>query len=604
MCILNFLFKNKKKIEQKAKLEKQYEHEKVILNTSNTTIIQEKEDLTYPIDTINFENNKNNENSITYNKPEECTNEELSKNEKEVLSNQKEVIEQPHFINLQNINLKSKILSTNIIEPKKQEYDDTGEQDKQNVFQILDDQKELVNMVNEEFNKQVVLRQSEEIDNMISIIIDQEKSLNGIDTNVQNYLSIKQIASNSINYTFIEDENEVVTLIKNNLTKIYYLKQEIIRLKNDRVNKVFFVDKLIKKGNEITIIKYYMKGFLNIINISCDFITVQDNEKNNFNVEINELCEQVLSIRSSKEIIYINEEMYLEVIRNIFKTTLCISTVNIKAELPFKECIIKMHDKHIYHLFGYMRHSKYKYSESTKTNAIQFKEKINSLINSHLIFEMLIEEKINLYEMKTPIGQVMGDWLLIYNSDIKIALIIENEYPKSFLVFEKMKIDSILNNQIKHNIKQINITETYKNIQLNLSKNIQESISIKYYNIKNKPDYFKKIIELEKMILKVMCENERYFLNYKNLEYRKQWISKKENKYHRIQRDKTEEKIIQKLYLNIMCGDILIHTKYGKMIYLKNENNIDYFKLENENIKTFLHGKIPLDHIKTITKCK
>ena len=99
--------------------------------------------------------------------------------------------------------------------------------------------------------------------------------------------------------------------------------------------------------------------------------------------------------------------------------------------------------------------------------------------------------------MKTPIGQVMGDWLLIYNSDIKIALIIENEYPKSFLVFEKMKIDSIINNQIKHNIKQINITETYKNIQLNLSKNIQESISIKYYNIKNKPDYFKKIIELE-----------------------------------------------------------------------------------------------------------
>ena len=37
-----------------------------------------------------------------------------------------------------------------------------------------------------------------------------------------------------------------------------------------------------------------------------------------------------------------------------------------------------------------------------------------------------------------------------------------------------------------------------------------------------------------------------------------------------------------------MCGDILIHTKYGKMIYLKNENNIDYFKLENENIKPFM----------------
>ena len=78
MCILNFLFKNKKKIEQKAKLEKQYEHEKVILNTSNTTIIQKKEDLTYLL-TINLENNKNNENSITYNKPEECTNENYQK---------------------------------------------------------------------------------------------------------------------------------------------------------------------------------------------------------------------------------------------------------------------------------------------------------------------------------------------------------------------------------------------------------------------------------------------------------------------------------------------------------------------------------------------
>lgn len=462
-------------------------------------------------------------------------------------------------------------------------------------------QDDLIKKVNSEFSRQMNLTYSErnvEIDYMKSIILDQEESINGLNyTHNLNYISSTNEENDIFRCNFIDYEQE----IKSNIMKIFNLNEKILNLKYYRVKKVFLNDKLIKIGNEISLVKFFLNGFLNIINISGESITVQDDKSNICNVQVAELCEQVLAIKEKSEIIYINEEMYLEVIRNAFNYSLCISTLNIVSEIPFKECNIKMHDKHIYHLFGYKRDAKYKFSESTKSNAIQKKDKTNCIISSYLLFNMFIEKKFDMYEMITPIGQIMGDWLLHYShGKVDIILVVENEYPKSFLVYENETLDNILSNQIKHNVKRMKIMETYKNIPLNISKHIQESLLIQYYNINNETEYFNKIIALNKQIFQILCENERYFINCMNVKYRAQWRSEKEKRYNWIQRDRIEEMEIKESYLNLKYGDVLIHTRFGRMMYRKKEGNVDYFELDNGETKTFLHGRIPVDQIETI----
>lgn len=317
--------------------------------------------------------------------------------------------------------------------------------------------------------------------------------------------------------------SDIERQIRKNIKDIFDLQSMLSNKYRHKVKQYFAKGNGIKAGDQITTVREYLNGHLTIKEIGVNGLIVENERGDEYCIGYIDLCGQILMIKRAQDIIYMDETKYLELIRTVLNATLCNSTIKITTNIPLRHCIINVVDKNIYHLFGYQRDSKYKAYETSNTNAIKRYEKLPNLIHSYLLIKMFSGASVDLYEMSSSIGRVSGDWILYYNEyNVDVLLVIEKEYPKSFLVYEN-KEGQYANNILKHHRKvqilDVSINRIYSNVKVDIAKQAQPCLQNIYYNIGNDREFFNDILCIQRKVLHLLTSNRQGFNRLAKVSY-------------------------------------------------------------------------------------
>jgi len=337
------------------------------------------------------------------------------------------------------------------------------------------------------------------------------------------------IGFNTFNYVdpFIETARGYegnLKLIRENYKIIMDAEQKLLSIQ-DKNNKNFLFNECnLKVGDDICLVKYFLNGYLKVIDIADKGITVISDSFDTFKLSFHEVYRNILVVKNKAGISYINLDSYMIFLKELIENSICKVNIEIKTEVPFIRCCLKMQEKHIYHLFGYKRDEKYKFLERTRLNATQIKDKPLNILYSNVLVNSLIENNYKLFKINEPIGLVKGEWALYSKyGEIEIVLIIENEYPKSFMVFNNANqqfANKALEKQVEYKIREIRTLKLYSDTTFDLRELVQSYIhKYEYFPEVTSSTNFELISLNETIVDALRRNNHLLHILRKNLKY-------------------------------------------------------------------------------------